>query len=69
VADEAGATLNQVMFAWMLQSDPPVLPIIAGSQPGQIAENIGALRVRLSEDQIQRLDIAGNPDIKQAWLR
>jgi aryl-alcohol dehydrogenase-like predicted oxidoreductase len=69
VADEAGATLNQIVIAWMLQSDPPILPIIAGSQPGQVTENIGALGVALSEDQIRRLDTAGNPDIKQAWLR
>ncbi len=69
VAQEAGATLSQVVIAWMLQSDPPVLPIIAGSQPGQVTENIGALRVKLSEDQIRRLDTAGNPEIKQAWLR
>ena len=69
VADEAGATMNQVVIAWMLQSDPPVLPIIAGSQPSQVTENIGALGVRLSTDQIQRLDAAGNPVIKQAWLR
>jgi aryl-alcohol dehydrogenase-like predicted oxidoreductase len=69
VADETGATLNQIVVAWLLQSDPPILPIIAGSQPGQVIENIGALKVRLSEDQIRRLDTAGNPDIKQAWLR
>ena len=69
VAAESGATLNQVVVAWMLQSDPPVLPIIAGSEAGQVTENIGALRLRLTEDQIRRLDRAGNPDIKQAWLR
>jgi aryl-alcohol dehydrogenase-like predicted oxidoreductase len=69
VAEECGATLNQVVIAWMLQSDPPVLPIIAGSRPEQVTENIGALKVALSRDQIQRLDMAGNPDIKKAWLR
>lgn len=69
VAEEAGATVNQVVIAWMLQSDPPVLPIIAGSQPKQISENMGALNLRLSEDQIRRLDTAGNPDIQRAWLR
>jgi len=69
VADEAGATLNQVVIAWMRQSDPPVLPIIAGSEPAQVAENIAALEVTLSGDQIRRLDVAGNPDIKKAWLR
>jgi aryl-alcohol dehydrogenase-like predicted oxidoreductase len=69
VATEAGATLNQVVISWMRQSDPPVLPIIAGSEPCQVAENIGALGVTLSSDQVRRLDIAGNPDIRQAWLR
>jgi aryl-alcohol dehydrogenase-like predicted oxidoreductase len=69
VAEETGATLNQVVIAWMRQSDPPVLPIIAGSEPAQVAENIGALAVTLSTDQVQRLDLAGNPDVKKAWLR
>ncbi|MCX6627968.1 MAG: aldo/keto reductase [Candidatus Solibacter sp.] len=69
VAEEVGATFNQVVIAWMRQSEPPVLPIIAGSQPTQVVENIGALKVSLSEDQIRRLDAVGNPDIKQAWLR
>jgi aryl-alcohol dehydrogenase-like predicted oxidoreductase len=69
VADETGASLNQVVIAWMRQGDPPVLPIIAGSQPGQVLENIAALLVTLTGDQLRRLDTAGNPDIKQAWLR
>lgn len=69
VAQEVDATENQVIIAWMMQSDPSVLPIIAGSQPEQLQENITALQVALSDDQMQRLDTAGNPDIKQAWLR
>ena len=69
VAEEAGATLNQVIIAWMRQSDPPVLPIIAGSKAEQLTENIAALEITLAEDQMSRLDTAGNPDIKQAWLR
>jgi len=69
VADEAGAALNQVVIAWMRQSNPPVLPIIAGSEPRQVAENIAALGVTLSADQMRRLDVAGNPDVQQAWLR
>ena len=44
-AGEAGATLNQVVIAWMRQSIPPVLPIIAGSHPAQVTENIEALKV------------------------
>ena len=69
VADEVGATMNQVVIAWMRQSDPPVLPIIAGSRPEQLTENIAALDVTLTEDQFKRLETAGNPDVDQAWLR
>jgi len=68
-AAEVGGTLNQVIIAWMRQSDPPVLPIIAGSKAEQLRENIAALDIVLTDDQMKRLDTAGNPDIKQAWLR
>ena len=69
VAAESGATPNQVIIAWLLQGEPFVLPIVAGSQPEQLIENLGALKVTLSQDQIKRLDVAGNPDIRKAWLR
>lgn len=69
VAAEAGATPNQTVIAWMRQSDPPVLPIIAGSRPEQVLENIAALKVTLSEDQMRRLDTAGSPQVEKAWLR
>ncbi len=69
VAEESGATPNHVIIAWMLQSTPRVLPIIGGSKPEQVLENLGALKLTLSEEQLRRLDTAGNPEIKQAWLR
>ncbi|MCP5119874.1 MAG: aldo/keto reductase [bacterium] len=69
VAAETGATLNQVIIAWMLEGNPPMVAIIAGSQPEQLAENIAALDITLSADQTTRLTTAGNPDVKQAWLR
>ena len=69
VASETGATKNQVIIAWMRQSSPAVLPIIAGSKPEQVVENIGALSVALTADQMLVLDTAGNPNVKKAWLR
>ncbi len=69
VAQETGATANQVIIAWMLHSDPVVLPIVGGSTPEQVLENIGGVRLALSEEQMRRLDTAGNPEIRQAWLR
>jgi aryl-alcohol dehydrogenase-like predicted oxidoreductase len=69
VAQEIGADPNQVVIAWMRQNDPPVLPIVAGSRPEQLRQNIAALNIRLNEDQMQRLHTAGNPEVKKAWLR
>jgi aryl-alcohol dehydrogenase-like predicted oxidoreductase len=69
VAAEAGATLNQTIVAWMLHSDPPVLPIVGGSTPQQLAENLDSIDVKLTPDQVNRLDTAGNPKIAKSWLR
>jgi aryl-alcohol dehydrogenase-like predicted oxidoreductase len=69
VAQEVGATVNQVIIAWMLQSNPPVVPIVGGSRPEQLSENLAALGITLAADQMTRLDMAGSPEIKQAWLR
>jgi aryl-alcohol dehydrogenase-like predicted oxidoreductase len=68
-ARELGCSRNQVIIAWMRQSKPSILPIIAGSRVEQLAENIAALDLVLSDDQMQRLNTAGNPVIKQAWLQ
>ena len=69
VAHEVRCTPNQVIIAWMRQTTPPILPIIAGSKIDQIAENIAALDVTLTDDQMRRLDTAGNPVIERAWLQ
>ena len=69
VASETKSTVNQVIIAWMRQSDPPALPIIGGSKQEQVLENLGALEVVLSEDQMEHLTRAGDPDVKKAWLR
>ena len=61
--------LNQVIIAWMRQSEPAVLPIIAGSRPAQLQENIGALDVDLSAEQMAALNTSGNPDVEESWLR
>jgi aryl-alcohol dehydrogenase-like predicted oxidoreductase len=59
VAAETGATVHQVVLAWMIQGDPPVIPIIAASNEAQMEENLGALDVDLSEAQMARLNEAG----------
>ena len=55
VAAETGATVHQVILAWMMGGSPSVLPLIAASTREQLDENIGALAVQLSPAQIDRL--------------
>ncbi|MGA9350580.1 MAG: aldo/keto reductase [Anaerolineae bacterium] len=58
VAEEVGATANQVVYAWMLQNNPPVIPLVAASTVEQMRENLGALEIELSADQMARLNDA-----------
>ncbi|NDJ76249.1 MAG: aldo/keto reductase [Chloroflexi bacterium] len=58
VADEHGVSPNQVILAWMLHSDPPVIPLIAASSHAQMAENLAALDLTLTPEHMQRLNAA-----------
>jgi aryl-alcohol dehydrogenase-like predicted oxidoreductase len=61
VAREAGATPVQVMYAWMLQSTPAVLPLVSAGTLEQLDEDLGSLSITLSPEQMARLDSAGSP--------
>jgi aryl-alcohol dehydrogenase-like predicted oxidoreductase len=58
LAAEIESTPNQVMLAWLMQSDPPVLPVIGVSKPAQLTQNLGALELQLTPEQMQRLNQA-----------
>lgn len=59
IAKEVNATPNQVILAWMLRSDPPVRPLIAASSKAQLQENLDALKISLTSDQMERMNNAG----------
>ena len=58
VSEEVGATANQVVLAWMVQSDPVVIPLVGASTVDQLEENLGALAIELSAEQMARLNDA-----------
>ncbi|MDJ0898287.1 MAG: aldo/keto reductase [Xenococcus sp. MO_188.B8] len=60
VAQELGATANQVVLAWMMHRQPPLLPVFSARNPEQMKENLGALDLALSAEQMARLDRAGH---------
>ncbi|UCC61877.1 MAG: aldo/keto reductase, partial [Anaerolineae bacterium] len=58
VCEEVGATANQVILAWMAQRDPAVIPLFGASTLDQLQENMGALEVELSAEQMAQLNDA-----------
>lgn len=58
VAQEVDATPNQVLLAWLVQSDPVVIPLVAASTPEQMQENLNALEIKLSAEQMAYLNEA-----------
>ena len=59
VAKDVNAAPNQVILAWMHQSDPLVIPLIAASTSEQLRDNLDALTIQLSPDHMTKLNEAG----------
>jgi aryl-alcohol dehydrogenase (NADP+) len=56
VARERGVTGSQIALAWVLSKPFVTAPIIGASRLPQLEESIAALDLRLSADEIQRLE-------------
>ena len=56
VARTTGATRNQVVLAWLMAGTPSAIPLIAASSEAQLDENLGALGVELTDEQISTLN-------------
>jgi len=60
VAAETGATIHQVILAWMLHHVQPVLPVFSARDRAQMQENLAAVDVNLTPEQVAHLDQAGD---------
>ncbi|NEA52674.1 aldo/keto reductase [Streptomyces sp. SID13666] len=58
VAAETGATAGQVVLAWLLGGELPIIPIIGASSTAQLDESLDALDLDLTPSQRDRLDQA-----------
>lgn len=58
VAAETGATVNQVVLAWLLGSEVPTIPLVGFSSLAQLDESLAAVDLELSPEQRARLDDA-----------
>lgn len=58
VARETGATLNQVVLAWQLGGEHPIVPLVGASSVAQLDESLAAVDLELTPEQRARLDAA-----------
>ncbi len=58
VAAEKGCTPAQVTLAWLLAQGPDVVAIPGTRYAARLDENVGALRVNLSADEVARISAA-----------
>jgi len=56
IADEVGCSMAQLALAWLLHKDPNILPIPGTTRVEHLMDDLGAMNVRLSADQMSRLD-------------
>ncbi|MFI6132567.1 aldo/keto reductase [Micromonospora sp. NPDC051141] len=58
VAAETGATVNQVVLAWLMGGDVPAIPLVGFSSVAQLEEALAAVDLELTAEQRTRLDAA-----------
>jgi aryl-alcohol dehydrogenase-like predicted oxidoreductase len=59
VARRHGCTAAQVALAWIWHQDPGIVPIPGTKRPKYLLQNAEALRLQLSEADLQALDFTG----------
>jgi aryl-alcohol dehydrogenase-like predicted oxidoreductase len=61
LAEEKEATAAQISLAWVHAQGEDVVPIPGTKRRGYLEDNVGALDIELTEDDLARLDEAGAP--------
>ncbi len=58
IAEEKGCAPGQLALAWVLAQGDDIVPIPGTKHLNYLQENLGALDVELTEDDLKRLDEA-----------
>ena len=65
-ADEVGCSVSQLAIAWTLANPAVHVAIVGSRRAAHIEDSVGAVRVRLSEDHLARIEeiVSGAPQAK-----
>jgi aryl-alcohol dehydrogenase-like predicted oxidoreductase len=56
IAEEKGVTPSQLAIAWVLARGEPIVPLIGARKRTQLTEALGALSIRLGEEELARIE-------------
>jgi len=62
IAKAHGAAPSQIALAWVLKRSPVMLPIPGTSKVAPLEENVAAVNIHLSDEDVARLDRAGRAE-------
>jgi aryl-alcohol dehydrogenase-like predicted oxidoreductase len=60
VAKRKGATPAQIALAWLLAQKPWIVPIPGTTKPHRLEENLGAIEVELTPEDLREIDTAAS---------
>ncbi|MBH8560985.1 aldo/keto reductase [Nostoc sp. CENA67] len=58
LAKEKGVSVYNIVLAWLRSKSPTILPIPGASQISSIEDSVRAINVKLSQEEVQRIDRA-----------
>ncbi|GAB3566146.1 aldo/keto reductase [Spirosoma luteolum] len=61
LAEARGLPASQLALAWLLSKPAVTAPIVGASKPGHLEDAVGALSVRLSDDEVDQLEALYQP--------
>jgi aryl-alcohol dehydrogenase-like predicted oxidoreductase len=61
LARDKRATATQLAIAWVLAKGKRIVPLIGARKRPQLEESLGALKIRLSEEELARIEAAIPP--------
>jgi len=62
IADELGVEASHVALKWLMQQQVSCIPIVGATKPPQVEENLAAVKVTLTDAQMQRLNTVSTFD-------
>jgi len=69
IAESKGVSVAQIALAWLLHQPVVSSVIIGAKRPDQLADNIAATEIRLSEEELKQLDaVSALPREYPGWM-